>query len=564
MRELVRRLPAQGTRRARRGGGGGAADGDPARASYLGAAAATHGDPRPSRHFHGRAYDDDDDDERTTAAVAGTNLTREILHESPHYRQLVEHYRRRMGEPGYDPDLGLRRGATDSEIPWWTRRWGNRGTARGRGGSHTSRWVTTARARPRDRDSGQSGRGGERRGASGCRGEEVLSPLVSPIRRRSSLSLFLGVQEAHRFAGVPHPDIIPHPTRASIPRSGTTARDGFSPGASSSASDWCASGSRGSTTSDEAATVAPSPPSLLPPPIDEAGLGDGRARLARRADGHRASARGGRTSSSADLFHGAARCADLPCLHLLYCRRCVDRSSEANERRGPAGQVPVLSRERRGRVAVQEAVTDGHEGTDERRIRTNQTTKISKIRGNFQVMCEQAFFSTFSPPAGLSACDGSSPVSRSLRTRPPPVSRRIAMPLIEEIAEEPIDDVEPGRGDECSMTVDQKIQWSERLKLAGNAHFCRGNSRRPSPAPPRTKLFEMLYAVSATDEGYEAANERCYVAAAPLYNNLALCLYKQGKWKEAADACTRQSRSHTRTDAKSLLRRAACYAINEW
>ena len=37
------------------------------------------------------------------------------------------------------------------------------------------------------------------------------------------------------------------------------------------------------------------------------------------------------------------------------------------------------------------------------------------------------------------------------------------MPLIEEIAEKPIDDVEPGRGDECSMSVDQKIQWSERL-----------------------------------------------------------------------------------------------------
>jgi hypothetical protein len=33
-----------------------------------------------------------------------TNLTREILHESPHYRELVAHYRRRMGDPDYDPD----------------------------------------------------------------------------------------------------------------------------------------------------------------------------------------------------------------------------------------------------------------------------------------------------------------------------------------------------------------------------------------------------------------------------------------------------------------------------
>ena len=141
------------------------------------------------------------------------------------------------------------------------------------------------------------------------------------------------------------------------------------------------------------------------------------------------------------------------------------------------------------------------------------------------------------------------------------------MPLIEEIAEEePIDDVEPGRGDECSMSVDVKIQWSERLKLAGNAHFKRGNLEKAVAKYRRgAKLFEMLYAVSATDEeGYEAANERCYVAAAPLYNNLALCLYKQGKWKEAADACT-DNLDLTPTDAKSLLRRAACYAkINEW
>ena len=44
----------------------------------------------------------------------------------------------------------------------------------------------------------------------------------------------------------------------------------------------------------------------------------------------------------------------------------------------------------------------------------------------------------------------------------------------------------------------------------------------------------MLYAASATDEeGYEAARTSAATSPPPL--NLALCLYKQVKWKEAAD-----------------------------
>ena len=86
------------------------------------------------------------------------------------------------------------------------------------------------------------------------------------------------------------------------------------------------------------------------------------------------------------------------------------------------------------------------------------------------------------------------------------------MPVIEEIVEEPpIDDVEPGRGDECSMICDQKLEWGERLKAAGNAWFKRGDLDKAIGKYRRgTKIFEMLYAVFKDDEeGAQAANERC-------------------------------------------------------
>ena len=54
---------------------------------------------------------DDEEEERAANDRRGqlTNLTREILHESPHYRELVAHYRRRMGDPDYDPDASEER-----------------------------------------------------------------------------------------------------------------------------------------------------------------------------------------------------------------------------------------------------------------------------------------------------------------------------------------------------------------------------------------------------------------------------------------------------------------------
>ena len=93
---------------------------------------------------------------------------------------------------------------------------------------------------------------------------------------------------------------------------------------------------------DDAATVAPSPPSLLPPPIDEAGLGEMDERDLRAALMDTAR----RLEAAQDellcqiCFTDRRDALIMPCLHLLYCRRCVDRSSEANERRGLPDRCP--------------------------------------------------------------------------------------------------------------------------------------------------------------------------------------------------------------------------------
>ena len=92
---------------------------------------------------------------------------------------------------------------------------------------------------------------------------------------------------------------------------------------------------------DDDATVAPSPPSLLAP-IDEAGLGEMDERDLRAALMDTAR----RLEAAQDellcqiCFTERRDALIMPCLHLLYCRRCVDRSSEANERRGLPDRCP--------------------------------------------------------------------------------------------------------------------------------------------------------------------------------------------------------------------------------
>ena len=92
---------------------------------------------------------------------------------------------------------------------------------------------------------------------------------------------------------------------------------------------------------EDDATVAPSPPSL-PAPIDEAGLGEMDERDLRAALMDTAR----RLEAAQDellcqiCFTERRDALIMPCLHLLYCRRCVDRSSEANERRGLPDRCP--------------------------------------------------------------------------------------------------------------------------------------------------------------------------------------------------------------------------------
>ena len=308
-----------------------------------------HGDLRDSPDDDDDSYDDDDDDEtETTAAVAGTNLTREILHEFPHYRQLVEHYRRRMGEPGYDPDASdeeddpIRDSLVAATVAETV---GSHEAARRRGGSssHTSGARRFVAVVGHDGAHGlvtatRASRGAEAnvaaRAAVAAREVYAAAGLPYPTRSREGL----GFREAHRFAGVPYPD--------GFPTSVDSVRSEDDRSAGRLLAGRLVERERlarvvGDDDDDDDETVAPSPPSL-PAPIDEAGLGEMDERDLRAALMDTAR----RLEAAQDellcqiCFTERRDALIMPCLHLLYCRRCVDRSSEANERRGLPDRCP--------------------------------------------------------------------------------------------------------------------------------------------------------------------------------------------------------------------------------
>lgn len=282
--------------------------------------------------------DDSYDDEEETAAVAGTNLTREILHESPHYRQLVEHYRRRMGEPGYDPDA-----SDDEDDP--IRDSLVAATVRETVGLHEgARRVTVAVGHDGAHDrvtATRASRGAEARVAARAVRREMFLPAPVAHIRNPFYDEGLGFREAHRFAGVPYPDTGVDSARSEDDRAGRllarrlVERERLVRAAGDGDEDTAGD-------DDDAATVAPSPPSLLPPPIDEAGLGEMGERDLRAALMDTAR----RLEAAQDellcqiCFTERRDALIMPCLHLLYCRRCVDRSSEANERRGLPDRCP--------------------------------------------------------------------------------------------------------------------------------------------------------------------------------------------------------------------------------
>ena len=304
-----------------------------------------HGDLRDTPDDDDDSYDDDDDDEtETTAAVAGTNLTREILHESPHYRQLVEHYRRRMGEPGYDPDASddeddpIRDSLVAATVAETV---GSHEAARRRGGSssHTSgarRFVAVV---------GHDGAHGLVTATRASRGAEANVAARAAVAAREVYAAAghpypysLGFREAHRFAGVPYPD--------EFPTNVDSVRSEDDRGVGRLLAGRLVERERlarvvGEDDDEDDATVAPSPPSL-PAPIDEAGLGEMDERDLRAALMDTAR----RLEAAQDellcqiCFTERRDALIMPCLHLLYCRRCVDRSSEANERRGLPDRCP--------------------------------------------------------------------------------------------------------------------------------------------------------------------------------------------------------------------------------
>ena len=353
VRELVRRLPRRAPDARDEAVAAAQRTATRLERGYLDGGDDTAGDLRDLPDI---STDEDDSyaDEEETAAVAGTNLTREILHESPHYRQLVEHYRRRMGEPGYDPDA-----SEDEDDP--IRDSLVAATVRETVGLHEGARRVTHVAVGHDGAHGlvtatRASRGAEARVAAraAVAAREVYAAAglpYPPHARNLTYDEGLGFREAHRFAGVPYPDIIPHPdagvdsTRSEDDRAGRllarrlVERERLVRAAGDGDEDTSRSDTAGD---DDAATVAPSPPSLLPPPIDEAGLGEMDERDLRAALMDTAR----RLEAAQDellcqiCFTDRRDALIMPCLHLLYCRRCVDRSSEANERRGLPDRCP--------------------------------------------------------------------------------------------------------------------------------------------------------------------------------------------------------------------------------
>ena len=293
------------------------------------------------------SYNGDDsyeDEEETTAAVAGTNLTREILHESPHYRQLVEHYRRRMGEPGYDPDasddeddpirdslvaatvretVGLHEGA-------------RRRLAVGHDGAHG---LVTATRASRGAEANVAARAAV--AARGCTpppvslfrcprarvwGSGRLTGSRGSLTQRTSSRRASPITRAPRTTARTASRQAPRRARATGASDGRLRRRRRRRG-------------RGD---DDDATVAPSPPSLTSAPIDEAGVREMDERDLRAALMDTAR----RLEAAQDellcqiCFTERRDALIMPCLHLLYCRSCVDRSSEANERRGLPDRCP--------------------------------------------------------------------------------------------------------------------------------------------------------------------------------------------------------------------------------
>jgi len=107
-----------------------------------------------------------------------------------------------------------------------------------------------------------------------------------------------------------------------------------------------------------------------------------------------------------------------------------------------------------------------------------------------------------------------------------------------------------------AMTHEERLEAAGRLREEGNARFRAGDVLGAEHKYARASAyFTVMSAESPLDPRPAAQNAEATAAAAPVYNNLALCLSRRGAWAEAAEACT-ELLDLRPDDRKALLRRA--------
>lgn len=114
----------------------------------------------------------------------------------------------------------------------------------------------------------------------------------------------------------------------------------------------------------------------------------------------------------------------------------------------------------------------------------------------------------------------------------------------------------PSTKHKLAMTHEERLEAAGRLREEGNARFRAGDVLGAEHKYARASAyFTVMSAESPLDPRPAAQNAEAAAAAAPVYNNLALCLSSRGAWAEAAEACT-ELLDLRHDDRKALLRRA--------
>lgn len=113
------------------------------------------------------------------------------------------------------------------------------------------------------------------------------------------------------------------------------------------------------------------------------------------------------------------------------------------------------------------------------------------------------------------------------------------------------------RKGKIAMSAAERVAWGAKLREMGTALFKAGRTRRAEAKyAAGADLFTVMAAESEFDPAAAEDNRAAAAAAVPLYNNLALCMFRRGAWREAEEACT-ECLDLAPGDVKASLRRAA-------